>query len=159
MIAHQQHVLHRRRRPALIGVGQKVFDGLRGDHPVAELVIDIGHIHHFHFETLGLSKVRQLFQPIIGLTVFIPAQICVGDQDIVRLVFAAAQITGNIGLNGRRGTGQFLEHSNAPVLKAHLIPLENNTAFELPIWMTIGKYRALLNTQVEDALRGSASPR
>ena len=101
-VPHKEHILGGRLEPAGVGMGEKVFYGLRGNHPVAELVKDLLHIHHLDPKSLSLSKGDQVSEPRVGGAVDIPAEIPVGDQDVVGPICRISEIGGNIFGYGNR---------------------------------------------------------
>ena len=91
-VPHQQHVLRGGALPVLVGVGDKILDRLRSRKPVAELIEDVGHIHHRRAQPLGLTQPDEACNPALLSPAALPADLPVRDQDPVRGVRCTGKV-------------------------------------------------------------------
>ncbi len=95
-VAHQQHMPGCRWRPIAVGIGQKVFDGMRALDAEAEFIVNVFDVGHKHPKALSLSKGHKIIQPLVSIPADIPADIAVGDEDIVGAVGGMGQVCRSI---------------------------------------------------------------
>ncbi len=80
----------------MIGAVEEISDGIRVHDPIVEFVVDVGHVHNSHSQSLRGSQRRQ--RPHAA------QEVGVADDDVVGAVSRTAQSRGNVEVDVLRLT-------------------------------------------------------